>query len=219
MPWLFKATNSEFWHLAAEWEPKPAHYLSKDQNRGSPRAIQPSEVPKHAVFTSKRKQLPDVVVVEAWPLISGRLQQKIESLEPNRHQFFPVEISRANGKEILGPDGQLHRPAEQPYFLFNITDRVDAIDVDRSDIDDGWTIMSPRPPFTTPLVLTSDHKKIAFRPELLAGRHVWEGIQQQLGKCYISDELGSWIITNKVKGCDLMPTKWFGKGLAPNMYR
>jgi hypothetical protein len=219
MTWWFQGTISEIWQVAAYWVTPPIRPLYRSAFAGEPRLLQREDVPGKATFNSKRKQLPDVVLVESWPLVSQRLYQKMESLEPGRHQFFPVEISRASGKEIIGPDGEIHQPADQPYYLFNITDRVDAIDLVRSDVNQDVTIIEPNVNLHRRYVSTKYVAKIAFQPELIAGRHLWEGIMHCPGKPFISDELGAWIIGNKMKGIELEPTKWLGEGPAPKLYR
>lgn len=219
MTWWFQGTISEIWQVAADWATPPIRPLYRSVFSRPTVFLEREEVPERATFNSKRKQLPDVVLVESWPLVSQRLYQKMESLEPGRHQFFPVEISRTSGKEIIGPDGEIHRPADQPYYLFNITDRIDAIDIARSDVDRNVTIMELKNSPHSLYVNTSDVQRIAFQPDLIAGRHLWEGIKHCPHEPFISDELGAWIIANKMKGIELRPTKWFGEGPAPKIYR
>lgn len=218
MPWFFEGTISDIWQVAADWVPKPRR-LDRMDFDFEPQNMRHDQVPRKAVFASKRKQLPDVVIVNAWPLISQRLCEKIESLEPGRHQFFPVEISRASGIEVLGPDGEPHRPADQPYYLYNITDRIDAVDLERCDVDDSFKTLPGSEISPGIFIGTIFMDRVAFKPELIAGRHFWEGIKHIPGKQFMSDELANWIITNKMKGLWLTPTKWFGDGPAPMRYQ
>jgi hypothetical protein len=219
MPWWFQGTISTIWQVAVEWVTPETIPLRRAVWGSEPQLLQRADVPERAVFNSRRKQLPDVLLVMARPLVSQRLYRKMESLEPGRHQFFPVEISRTIGKEILGPDGEIHRPADHPYYFFNITEWVDAIDLVRSDVDHSFKIIEPSGNLHRRYVNTPDIGKIAFQPELIAGRHLWRGDGHCPGKLFISDELGDWIIANKMKGTDLTPTKWLGEGPAPKLYR
>lgn len=90
----------------------------------SGRPIDPEVVTHHGerLFKSgylerKRKKIPAVMDRAGIYLVSETFRILVEEFEPNRHQFFPFALR--NGKRGA--------PADEPYYLFNITNRADSI--------------------------------------------------------------------------------------------
>ncbi len=164
-------------------------FLSRLQNVGAPRELFRENVPMHATFETPRKRLTDFALVQTWMAISQRVRDHIEILEQGRNQYFSFEVKRKNGKSTLGPDGE---PLNGSYYLLNATCRFDAVNVEKSIIE----------PIKGGLVWEQVGKldKIVLNKNMVAGHHVWEGINHLRGTLMISNELGDWIIANKMKG-------------------
>ena len=164
-------------------------FLSKLQNVGEPKELVRENVPMHATFETSRKCLTDFALVQTWMAISKRVRNHIEMLEQGRNQYFLFEVKCKNGKSALGPDGE---PLNGSYYLLNATCRFDAVNVRKSivqTINNGLVWEQ-----------TGKLDKIVLNKNMTAGHHVWEGINHLRGRLMISDELGDWIIANKMRG-------------------
>lgn len=179
------------WQVVFHWD-DPNIYLSHNAYRG--RSLTRQQVPQQAYFKSRRIALPDFCLLNAWIVISHRVRSRIAALEPQRNQYFPFMVARKKGKPVLGPDGE---PLNTPYYLLHATTRLDTINLSGSGLV----------PETLPngFVFASnvDLAAIIIDRKRIAGLHVWEGIRHFAGELMVSDELGDWIIANKMKGIAL----------------
>lgn len=193
MAYLMENVITTMWQVAFDWA-DPDAWLSRLDNSGEPRPLRRDQVPTMATFTAGRAKLPDFALVQAWMVISHRLRCHIATLEPHRNQYFAFDVARKNGKPVLGPDGKPHR---DPYYLIDTTTRFDAILLQQSVIDPRTSrhgLVFPRGDKIGEIVLDRN---------MIAGHHVWEGINHMPGKRLISNELGDWIIANQMKGVEL----------------
>lgn len=190
MAYLLRSTIDPKWQVSFDWPPDTP-FLSRSDNRGEPKLMRREQVPTKATFTAGRAKLPDFALAQSWMVISHRLRSHIASLEPDRNQYFAFDVARKNGKPVLGADGEPHR---DPYYLINTTTRFDYILLPESGIQLG--------PLDFGLVGFSQEllPSIVVNEEMVAGSHVWEGVKHLMGKIIVSDELGDWIIANKMKG-------------------
>jgi hypothetical protein len=147
-------------------------------------------VPEFAVTTSKRKELPDFIVVHGMMCISERLRDHITSLEPGRNQYLPFTPLGPKRTPWLGPDEQPIR-----YYLVHITERIDAVDLARSAPS---RIVQPPRYFVQP-----QYEKVVMRKGVIADHHVWSGQFHMSKNVFISDTLGDWIVANKMKGMEM----------------
>lgn len=108
---------------------------------GSGRPVHPEYIPTKIGFRDAKpgvRQLMDFEGSWLGMLISNRAKLIIESLEPNRHQFFPVEISiRDDAPETWNADAgafdppagtKFHDRKIADYWIFNICARLDTMD-------------------------------------------------------------------------------------------
>jgi hypothetical protein len=190
MAYMMEGTIDPKWQVAFNWD-DPDAWLSRMDNTGEPKLMRKEQVPPRATFNTKRAALPDFCLVQAWINVSQRVRDRIASLEPDRNQYFPFEVARKNGQPVLGPDGE---PLRTPYYLINTTTRFDAIMIEESGIDPASIKFGLVHPYRDKL------GTIVLDRRLTAGHHVWEGIRHFAGRIMISDELGDWIIANKMKG-------------------
>ena len=193
MAYMMKNTTDPKWQVEFEWY-DPKVWVDRLSNQGEPKSLRREQVPTRAFCTSKRAMLPDSAVVQAWVAISHRLRSRIASLEPDRNQYFAFDVARKNGKPVLGPDGE---PLRDPYYLINTTTRFDAVMIEKSGIDPASIKFGLVPVFGTKM------DAIVLDRRMTAGHHVWEGVRHFTGRLMVSDELGDWILANRMKSVEL----------------
>ncbi len=109
--------------------------------------------------------------------ISDRVRGAIESIEPNVHQYFPVDIIRKDGSHC-----------EKKYWILNICTRLDsAIDPERSTcikagreltrFPNNWSYMHP----------SGVEPKISLKKSMISGRAIW--CDARYSEIFISDNL------------------------------
>lgn len=79
-------------------------------------------VPTAARIAKNRADFyPDFLSLRAIWTVCEVFRAKVEELEPGVHEFFPLALSTKSGQLIA-----------KKYYLMNILNRVDAVDIDRS---------------------------------------------------------------------------------------
>ncbi len=182
------------WQTAFEWvpEPHPRYWGIQDEftRNGTIVRFPDGLVPEFALTKSKRKQLPDFIVVNAAMCMSQRLRDRIEMLEPGRNQYVPFTPLGPGRAPYPGPDGAPIR-----YYMLHVTERIDAVDLARSAPS---RIVAP-PKYN----VQPKHEKVVVHRSRIMGHHVWSGRLQLPDDVFISDTLGDWIIANKMKGMEI----------------
>jgi hypothetical protein len=113
-------------------------------------------------------------------LVSDRFVALVERLEPNRHQFIPLE-------ECVDRKG---RPLGRAFFLMNVLTRLEAIDVERSDV--SWETIRFADQTEATMLVPKGYMnlKLVLRRQVIQGHHVWRGGRNGLiGFYFISDDL------------------------------
>jgi Immunity protein family (Imm11) len=113
-------------------------------------------------------------------LVSDRFVALVERLEPNVHQFLPI-------KECVDRKG---RPLGRSFFLVNVLTQLDAIDIERSDVQ--WKTMrfADQTEMTTLVRKPLMNLKLVVRRDVIRGHHLWQGgTNGLLGAYFISNEL------------------------------
>jgi len=91
----------------------------------------PPEVMPRRVRLKQAKTMYDWMLLQGGgDLVSARLRDTVEELDPGRHQFFPVVVEDKSGDV---------RPEE--FFIFNVVGRIDSIIEERSNLEAsgrGW---------------------------------------------------------------------------------
>jgi hypothetical protein len=189
MAYLVDFTANPQDQVAFRFEP-PAPPLDDylDINRGV--TFSPNQVPTRAVATSSHKSLPTLVSLNAWWGASDTFRNMVEAREPGVHQFFPIEIVLKGG--LL--------PFE-PYWIFNIQQRVDAVVIERSQVE--WAhYPGAEPVMHLPPRLAPGERPypLVLDRRLTAGRHVWRGDTQLSVYVFFSDDLMSAYKKVKMRG-------------------
>ncbi|WP_199554924.1 imm11 family protein [Sandaracinobacteroides hominis] len=191
MAYHIKITSDYRWQCPVKFV-QDQHFHSAFFNSGELKLYDPADMPSMAAPETGRKRMTDFIVVQTWMAVSQRVRDKIEELEPNRHQLFPFTVQRKRGPAVLGPDGN---ELQTPYYLLNVANRADTIDVDQSILSDQYK--SRRYPENRNL------DNIVLSKQLIGDMQIWEGVRDMPGYKMISDQLGEWIISSKMKGIDI----------------
>jgi hypothetical protein len=183
------------WQTSFDWVPPPTRAywdVAMDAFRwGKAVPFPPGVVSEAAVTKSKRRELPDFVVVNGAMCISPRLRNHIEMLEPGRNQFVPFMPLGRGRAPYLGPDGEPIR-----YYLLQVTERIDAVDIARSAPS---RIVIPPKYWVLP-----EDEKVVMRKSIISDHHVWAGRLHMPENVFFSDTLGDWVITHKMKGMEMV---------------
>jgi hypothetical protein len=113
-------------------------------------------------------------------LVSDRFVALVERLEPNMHQFLPI-------KECVDGKG---RRLGRSFFLMNVLTRLEAIDIERSDVEWITTRFPDRTEMTTLVAKPVMNLTLVLRRNVTNGYHLWRGGKRGLlGYHFISNEL------------------------------
>jgi hypothetical protein len=120
-------------------------------------------------------------------LVSSRVRDAVEELDPGRHQFFPVVVEDKNG---------VARPGD--FFVFNVVGRIDSIIEDRSNLRasgrgniENWGYERRVGPW-----------QCALDAAVIGGRACW--VEHRYGECwFISDRLAALLQERKLNGLKL----------------
>ncbi|WP_420414516.1 imm11 family protein [Roseibium sp.] len=115
----------------------------------SGRAVKADHVPTRIEWCSKKHPPYDVFILQGLIVVSDTFKDIIEGLEPEVHQFFPIEV-------VYKDDS----PARQMYF-FNICNRLDTMDRESTTATFEQIYWKPE---------TGD---FAFSKAAIGARHAW----------------------------------------------
>jgi len=103
----------EYVDATRDWDSIGGWFKPGDMNLG--RAIKPDHLPTMVFYKGKRYGIPEVISGCKMFLVNDRFKGIVESIEPDVHQYFPVDV--------VWEDGTL----AQKMYIFNICNRLDAV--------------------------------------------------------------------------------------------
>jgi hypothetical protein len=113
-------------------------------------------------------------------LVSDRFVTLVERLEPRVHQFLRINECVDRRGRALG----------RSFFLMNVLTRLEAINVERSDVEWKTTRFPDRTEMTTLISKSGMSPKLILRREVIDDHHLWRGGPKGLfGLYFISNEL------------------------------
>jgi uncharacterized protein DUF1629 len=148
--------------------------------------IPPEVVPRRLRLTRAKTMYDWLTLRGGGTLVSSRLRDAVEELDPGRHQFFPVVVED-NGVARRGD-----------FFVFNVVGRIEAIIEDRSNLKasgrgnvKNWSYERRVGPW-----------QCALDAAVIGGRACW--VEHRFGECwFISDRLAALLQERKLSGFDL----------------
>ena len=130
-------------------------------------------MPFRAEQISKHKRINDFFTTTLTWCVCEEFKNIVESLEPGIHQFFPIEVVRRSGE-----------PTEKTYYQLVIGQRLEALDVERSNVkwiaDERGGGFHAKGPGEARWVL---------RRDIVAGKHLWRPLKHFTYLRFCSDEL------------------------------
>lgn len=140
-----------------------------------------AQLPHTLRIRQRAGSVPDILHMgSAEPIVSPRVKEKLEQLEPGRHNFFPIQVKSDNDKKDFGQHFMLHvhhmpdvidfehtlfyRPEPQGGPQYSMAGASDSSDYQPTTV--YWNGPRPRGKYG-PL--------IAFKPGALDGVHLWRG--------------------------------------------
>ena len=149
----------------------------------------PAEVMPRRVRLARAKTMSDWMLMRrGGDLVSSRVKDAVEELDPGRHQFFPVIVE--------DKDGSVR--AEQQHFIFNVVGRIDSIIAHRSNFNvvgqantDNWGYSRRVGPW-----------QCALDVSVIDGRACW--VERRWTDCwFVSDQLAAILRKRKLNGIRL----------------
>ncbi|WP_420412963.1 imm11 family protein [Roseibium sp.] len=140
--------------------------------------IDPAIAPKRIIQTSKHKSWTCFNSPAGVMMVCQAFKDIVDQLEPDVHQFFPVEAVKKDGSPAV----------DSQFYFLNVRQRFEAILFDQSTLK--WkTVQSGGRTLTLPYH-SGGHQRIytLSKPEV-AGRHMWLSSYLVPSRIFFSDEL------------------------------
>ena len=139
--------------------------------------IDPAIAPKRIIQTSKHKSWTCFHLPAGFMMVCQAFKDIVDQLEPDVHQFFPVEAVKKDGSPAV----------DSQFYFLNVRQRFEAILFEKSTLKWDTNKVGDRI-FTMPYETRSAQPVYTLsRPEV-AGRHMWRASYLQ-GRIFFSDEL------------------------------
>ena len=155
----------------------------------------PADIPSEAVVRSSHKIIPHFVPIHGMLSVCPEVREVIEEIEPGVHEFFPVHIRpKTPSKVLLRRD---KRPLAGPYYLLNIQTALDAVCVERSEVDvehttSGLTFVRRR----------GRRGKVVLYKDKVSGHHLWRGDTHLMLDRFFSDVFTKQIEVGRFNGLE-----------------
>jgi len=149
--------------------------------------IAPEVVPRRLRLIRGKKMYDWLSLNGGGTLVSSRLRDAVEELDPGRHQFFPVVVEDKKGAVHPGD-----------FFIFNVVGRIESIIENRSNFTasgrgnvKSWSYSRRVGPW-----------QCVLDAVVIGGRACW--IEHRYGECwFISDRMAALLQERKLNGFDL----------------
>ena len=144
-------------------------------------------------------RVPSIGIPDIWGwmngpyLVSPKLRDKIEELEPGVHGFIPIHVVGKNeNKTDYGT-----------FYLLHLTQAIDAIVPEETNFREGIGLEAAK---ASVFKLNAWRGPYVLDHTIIAGHHLWRGAGpgKRWADHYCSDELGEFIKENKLRGWELL---------------
>jgi hypothetical protein len=165
-------------------------------------------IPQFLQSEKSVKKLADVFGLGACEVISERVKDIIETLEPGIHQFFPVTVLNHLGEAWPGN-----------YYIFRVMTVLSALHVDRSGVK--WFKLRYDVPPGKPLYSLgiSNPREYYFNKDRVKGHHFWIHEPDFMNDLFCSQEARSALLSAKIpylcwkkKECIVIDSPWHPEG-------
>lgn len=137
----------------------------------------------------RSQELMDILGWGSGPwFVSQPIRDKIEELEPDVHEFIPVEIKRDDGSCDFGT-----------YYLILLTQALDAIVPDKTEFHEGIGEEAAK---RSAYYISEFARLITLKESIISGHHLWRGAGpgNRWSDYFCSDALGDFILENGFRG-------------------
>jgi hypothetical protein len=149
--------------------------------------ISPELVPKDMKMVKGQRPV-DWQSVHGAPLVSQRFRDAVESIDPGRHQFFPVSVEGRNGAPVKGR-----------FYLFNIVGQIDSILAEKSNLKPVGQGFIVRWGYTREV----GPWQCALDSHVIGGRAFWA--EYRYTRCsFVSDEMARILADQKLVGFEFL---------------
>lgn len=158
-----------------------------------------------AVTPRKDGYLPDFGIAPwgGWKLVSESFVELVERLEPGIHEFLPIAETVDRKGNDLG----------KRFFLMNILQQFDAVDVERSSVEINEKIYlltdvngAQREASVRTMSLKAPYMLVLKR-SLTIGRHLWHGSNGSIYHIFFSQELHDAVRAAKLSPLNYSPAQ------------
>jgi hypothetical protein len=153
------------------------------------------------VRPGKEGYLPDFGIAPwgGWKLVSQKFVDVVEKLEPGEHEFLPIA-------ETVDSEGRL---IEKRYFLMNILQQFNEVDVDRSSVvlresHHALVVNGKREEFTVRTMGLIKPRLFSLKRDIIMGHHLWHGTDEDIYHVFFSQALH-----DAVRASELSPLQYF----------
>ncbi len=126
-------------------------------------------------------------------IVCKKLKDKLEELEPGRHEYLPIHVKRDNDSADYGI-----------YHMVLLRQFLDAIDIDQTEFEKGFGLEAAERDRFTPAM--SQERKRTLKSDVISGHHLWRGsIKNSRHEVFCSDEIAEFVNREGLRGWDLWP--------------
>lgn len=150
-------------------------------DRGRP--VHGDHMPTQVIRQGPKRPTPDFFFLWSMPVVSDAFKDTVERLEPQQHQFFPVDFRWRNGSL-----------AGRRHFLV-VCNRLDSVHRELTTMRFSGVLWRPEPGGTNRLV---------FDRSKCAGTHLWRD-KHLISAPFVSDELAEALSWGSITGLNLIP--------------
>lgn len=148
------------WGIGQPHDPEEARRILEivDAWRDGSRVLVCDELPKRLIPHKSRKAWPDAFMSTNQMLVVRKpVRNIIDRLDPDLHQFFPIELETRGGREIKGP-----------WFMLVVMADQDSVVVAKSRV-----FINPNFPDTLCSAHTTKSGELFVDPSRQSGVHLW----------------------------------------------
>jgi len=145
--------------------------------------------PFEVVIRRRSSELPDVINTEIGWLVSAKVKDEIERIEPGRHRFFPALVSTEDKSGVEG------------WTFLNIRGRLDCVALAASEGVFKRVYDPDLPEFFRYLEEGGSKTKIAVWKNCTEGRAIW--YDYRIKRRFISEEFQQFIQREGIRGWSL----------------
>lgn len=154
------------------------------------------QVPKY--LTVGRNSKGDVPAILGWStgpfIVSERVRDILEELEPGAQQFHPIAVKAKDGKPIKGH-------ATLPYFILMLPPVLECLDHERTISGGRRGLDAVRGLLS---LGTRKEDVITLRSDVVAGHHFWRQSKEKGYEFFGSEELRLRLKDEKLRGWDFV---------------